>query len=160
LGIWCPDGRNLRIVLFGLDGLQAFTYPEIAGWFKPSPERIFSATAPLAEFQVSAMLQEGTHSIDAGAEFQGIEELLMPTQYGAKSRDDAAAAIYVVYPHAGLVQVLPQRWFTPNRFDVGMQWITRLARDPASHRIIGEAMRFGCFELTDDGCQLAAMIVE
>jgi hypothetical protein len=104
------------------------------------------------------MLKEGTHTIDAPTAFHGVEELLIPTQYGAKTKDDAAAAIYVVYPHAGLVEVLPQHWFTPNQFDVGMQWITRLARDPASHRIIGEAMRFGSFELSDDGGDLAYMI--
>jgi len=158
LGIWCPEGRNLRFVSFELDGLKTFAYEEIAGWFKPSPERVYSSTAPLAEFAVSAMLKEGTHTIDAPAEFHGVEELLIPTQYGGKTKDDAAAAIYVVYPHAGLVEVLPQRWFTPNQFDVGMQWIARLARDPVSHRIIGEAMRFGSFELSDDGRELAYMI--
>ncbi len=158
LGIWCPDGRNLRFILFDLDSLKPFEYEEIAGWFKPSPERIFSAAPPIAEFSVTAMLTEGTHPVQAPAEFQNVEELLVPTQYGAKTKDDAAAAIYVVYPHAGLVEVLPQRWFTPSQFDVGMQWITRLARDPISHRIIGEAMRFGSFELTEDGRDLAYMI--
>ena len=90
--------------------------------------------------------------------FKASKSCSYPTQYGAKTKDDAAAAIYVVYPHAGLVEVFPQRWFTPNQFDVGMQWITRLTRDPVSHRIIGEAMRFGSFELSDDGCELAHMI--
>jgi hypothetical protein len=148
----------MRFVLFDLDTLESFDYAEIAGWFKPSPERIFSATSPLAEFSVSAMLKEGTHPIEVPAEFQSVEELLVPTQYGAKTKDDAAAAVYVVYPHAGLVEVLPQRWFTPSQFDVGMQWITRLARDPQTHRIVGEAMRFGSFELTEDGTDLAYMM--
>ena len=122
--------------------LKPFDYEEIAGWFKPSPERIFSATPPLAEFSVSAMLKEGTHPIEVPAEFHGVEEVLIPAQYGAKTKDDAAAAIYVVYPHAGLVEVLPQRWFTPSQFDVGMQWITRLARDPVSapHHRRGHAL--------------------
>src|SRR5262249_10281790 len=150
----------LRFVLFELDALKTFGYEEIAGWFKPSPERIYSATPPLVEFGISAKLTQGTHAIAAPVEFQSIEELLIPTSYGAKSADDAAAAIYVVYPHASLAEVLPQRWFTRTQFDVGMQWITRLARDPASGRIIGEAMRFGSFELTEDGCDLAAMIEE
>jgi hypothetical protein len=160
LGIWCPDGRDLRFVLFELEALKTFQYEEIAGWFKPSPERIYSATPPLTEFAVSAMLKEGTHPIEVPVELQSVEELLIPAQYGAKTKDDAAAAVYVVYPHAGLVEVLPQRWFTPNQFDVGMQWITRLARDPVSHHIIGEAMRFGSFELTEDGRELSAMIEE
>ncbi len=67
LGIWCPDGRNLRFALFDLDALKTFGYEEIAGWFKPSPERIYSATAPRAEFSVSAMLKAGAHPIDAPA---------------------------------------------------------------------------------------------
>ena len=40
---------------------------------------------------------------------------------------------------------------TPNQYDVGRQWIARVARDPESHRILGEAVRVGNFELSEDG---------
>jgi hypothetical protein len=158
LGLWCPEGRNLRFVLFELDQLKMFSYEEVAGWFKQSNERIYSATAPLAEFEISAMLAEGTHPIAVPPEFQGIKELLLTTPYKAMTKDDPAVAIYVVYPHAGLVEVLPQRWFTANQFDIGPQWITKIVRDPVSGRIVGHAMRVGSFELSENGCDLAAMI--
>ena len=59
LGIWCPEGRSIRITCFDPDQLKAFDLIEIAGWFKPSSERIYSAAAPLAEFEVPLGLARG-----------------------------------------------------------------------------------------------------
>ena len=63
--------------------------------------------------------------------------------------------MYVAYPQAGVVEVLPQRWFTAKDFDVGPQWISRVTRDPETHRLVGEGVRIGGFELTEDGCDIA-----
>ena len=41
LGIWCPEGRNLRFAAFEPDQLKAFDLAEIAGWFKQSSDRIY-----------------------------------------------------------------------------------------------------------------------
>jgi hypothetical protein len=60
----------------------------------------------------------------------------------------------VLYPHAGLVEVLPQRWFTASQYQVGKQWISRAARDSESHRIFGECFGAGIFLLQEDGCRL------
>ena len=158
LGIWCPEGRHIRFVLFELAQFKTFSYDDIVGWFKPSNERIYCATAPIAEFEIPSVLPPGTQPIRVPAGFQDVKELLIATSYPAKTKDGPAAAVYVVYPHAGLVEVLPQRWFTARQYDVGMQWITRVTRDPSTHRIIGEGFRIGNFELTDDGCEIAAMI--
>jgi len=49
LGIWCPEGRNIRLVCFEPDQLKAFDFAEIAGWFKQSSDRIYAATAPLPD---------------------------------------------------------------------------------------------------------------
>jgi hypothetical protein len=56
------------------------------------------------------------------------------------------------------VQVLPQPWFNSTQFDVGKQWITRIARDPVTHRIIGDGFRIPGFCLTEDGRQLEAWL--
>ena len=85
-----------------------------------------------------------------------LDELIIPTSYPAKGPDDPAFALYVVYPHAALVEVLPQRWFTASQYQVGKQWITRAARDPESHRIFGECFGTGTFLLEEDGCRLEA----
>ena len=154
LGIWCPEGRSIRLTCFDPDTLKGFDLAELAGWFKQSGDRIYSHTAPVAEFEVRIELGPGTHKVDVPAEFATVEELIIPTSYKAMSSDDPAFALFVLYPHAGLVEVLPQKWFTAAQYRVGQQWITRAARDPESHRIVGECHGAGTFLLDEDGCRL------
>jgi hypothetical protein len=77
------------------------------------------------------------HKIAVPSELATVDELIVPTSYKAMSNDDPAFALFVFYPQAGLVEVLPQKWFTAAQYRVGQQWITRAARDPESHRIVG-----------------------
>jgi hypothetical protein len=154
-GVWCPQGKYIRMAIFDAEQLKSFEFEAVAGWFKQSTERIYSATAPVADFEFDGMLPQGTHSIEFPEEFRGIDEMQLVSSYPAKSKDDPHAAVYVVYPNAGLVEVLPQRWFTANEFEIGYQWISRVTRDPVSHKLVGEGVRIGGFELTEDGCQLA-----
>jgi hypothetical protein len=154
LGIWCPEGRSIRLTCFHPATLKSFDLAEIAGWFKQSGERIYAATEPVAEFEVPLALDPGMHKIDVPPELAGVEELIVPTSYKAMSQDDAAFALFVFYLHAGLVDVLPQQWFTAAQYQVGKQWITRAARDPESHRIVGECFGTGTFLLEEDGRHL------
>jgi len=158
LGIWCPEPNELRVLCFDPNQLAAFPFTEIAGWFKRSNDRLYATTAPLAEIELSSKLQPGMQKIEIPEPFRDLDELLLISSYAAKTKDEPAAAILVLYPHAGLVEVLPQKWFTASRFEVGPQWISRVARDPATHRIVGEGVRIGTFELTDDGCDIANWI--
>jgi hypothetical protein len=158
LGIWCPEPNALRIMCFDPDQLAEFSFAEIVGWFKQSNDKVYAVTPPLAEIEVSTRLPEGTHKLEIPEDLRSLDELLLVGSRPAKNRDDAAANIYVLYPQAGLVQVLPQRWFTAGQYDVGRQWIARLARDPATQRIIGEGVRMGKFELSEDGCNVASWI--
>jgi hypothetical protein len=155
LGIWCPEGRSIRLTCFDPDQLKAFDLAEVAGWFKPSADRIYSATSPLADFEVALNLEPGTHKIAVPPELATIDELIVPTSYKALSRDDPAFALFALYLQAGLVEVLPQKWFTASQYEVGRQWISRVARDPESHRIFGECFGVGTFLLEDDGRSLA-----
>jgi hypothetical protein len=158
LGIWCPEGRSIRLTCFDPDQLKAFDPAEIAGWFKQSPERIYAGTAPLADFEIPLGLESGLHKIEVPAELRSVDELIVPTSYPAKTNDDPAFALYVFYLQAGLVEVLPQRWFTASQYEVGKQWIPRAARDPESHRIFGECFGVGNFLLEEDGCRLGQWI--
>ncbi|MBZ5573399.1 MAG: hypothetical protein LAO09_16145 [Acidobacteriia bacterium] len=153
LGVWCPEGRSIRVVCFDLEQLKAFDPAEIAGWFKQSSERIYAATTPISEFELPP-LKESTHNIEVPLEFQTVDELIIPTSYPAMDDNAPAFALYVVYLRAGLVEVLPQKWFTRSQYDVGPKWITRAARDPESHRIAGECFGVGIFLLEEDGCRL------
>jgi hypothetical protein len=154
LGVWCPEGRNLRLACFDPDTLKAFDFAEVAGWFKRSTDRIYAATSPIADIEVPLDLASGTHSIEVPPELRSVEELIAPTSYKAMAEDDPAFALFVFYLHAGLVEILPQRWFTRAQYEVGRQWITRATRDPESHRIIGECFGAGTFVLQEDGCRL------
>ncbi len=158
LGVWCPEGRNLRLVCFDPDQLKAFDVAEVAGWFKQSSERIYSRTAPIADFEVPLSLRAGTHKIEVPAEFATIDELIVPTSYRAMNPDDPAFALFVFYLQAGLVEVLPQKWFTAAQYTVGQQWITRAARDPESGRIVGECFGVGTFLLEADGVRLSEWV--
>lgn len=158
LGIWCPEGRSLRFTCFDPDSLKAFDLAEIAGWFKQTNERIYAATPPVAEFEVPVSLPGGMHKVDVPAELATVEELIVPTSYKAMTSDDPAFALLAVYPHAGLVEVLPQKWFTAAQYDVGRNWIPRAVRDPESHRIVGECFGVGTFLLEEDGSSLQQWI--
>jgi len=158
LGVWCPEGRSIRLTCFEPDQLKAFDVSEVAGWFKQSSERIYSATTPLADFETPVSLPAGTHKIDVPSELRSVDELIVPTSYKAMSNDDPEFALFVFYLQAGLVEVLPQRWFTTAQYRVGQQWITRAVRDPESHRIVGECFGVGSFLLEEDGCHLADWI--
>jgi hypothetical protein len=159
-GVWCPEGRNLRFAAFDPDSLKAFDFQEIAGWFKKSSERMYAATAPIAEFSVPITITAGTHEFKFPEEFQGVTELLAVTALPSTAADEASAAVFVLYPHAGLVEVLPQKWFTPRLFKLGQQWISRVARDTESHRILGECVRAGMFELNDDGTEILRWVTK
>jgi hypothetical protein len=159
LGIWCPEGRNIRLACFDPDQLKAFDLAEVAGWFKQSADRIYSLTAPLSDLEVPVSSEPGMHKIEVPAQLASVDELIVPTSYKAMSNDDPAFALFVFYLQAGLVEVLPQRWFTTAQYRVGQQWISRAARDAESHRIFGECFGVGTFLLEDDGRRLAEWIV-
>ena len=155
IGIWCPEGRNLRLACFDPDQLKSFELGELAGWFKPSADRMYAATSPVSELEVPLSLAAGMHTIEVPKELAAVDELIVPTSYKAMSNDEPAFALFVFYLQAGLVEVLPQKWFTAAQYEVGKQWITRAARDAASHRLFGECFGKGAFLLEEDGCRLA-----
>ena len=55
----------------------------------------------------------------------------------------------------GEVEVLPQKWFTGDAFDLGYQWITRVVRDSRTGRLVGDGIRISDFVLAADGMTLA-----
>lgn len=158
LGIWCPEGRNIRFACFDLDQLKPFDLSEIAGWFKQSADRIYAATSPTADFEIPIQRSPGFQKIDVPEAFREADELIVPTSYPRKRDDDPAMALYVFNLKAGSLEVLPQKWFTAAQYDIGYRWISRAARDPESKRIFGECFGVGAFLLEEDGCRLAEWI--
>ena len=160
LGIWCPEGRNLRLACFEPAALESFGLDEVAGWFKSSSERIYAVTPPVSEFEVPVSLESGLNPIEVPAVFQTVDELIAPTSYPARTKSEPLMCLYVFYLQAGLLEVLPQNWFTAETRNLGMEWITRAARDPESHLIFGDGVRIGSFLLETDGRTLATWLDE
>jgi hypothetical protein len=159
VGLWCPEGRSMiRLLAFDPEKLQPFVFEEIVGWFKNSSDRVYAKTEPLAEFEFSAELPEGTWEIQFPPEFASIKEFALTAARKVISDQDPACSVFVVYPQAGLVQVLPQPWFHAGEYEVGKQWITRVTRDPVSHRIIGDGFRIPAFCLDEDGKSVASWL--
>lgn len=154
LGVWCPEGRDLRLLCFYPDDLVPFSLMEVVGWFKLSDERVYSAAEPVAEFEVPSALPEGKHDLPVPTQFRTLEEILLVGFYPGTEANQAKFAIYLVRPKEGTVEVLPQHWFNAEDYKVGPQWIARVARDPESHRLLGEAVRVGSFQLSADGRQV------
>lgn len=159
LGVWSPEGRRMiRLVSFDPKTLKPFPLEEIAGWFKGSGDRMYSTVEPVGDFELSADLPDGMHEIQFPTEFHGIEELPISAGLRSGSEHGVSYAVYVLYPHAGLVQVLPQEWLSGDKFDGGYQWITRLTRDPVTHRLIGDGIRIDPFCLSEDGKNLESLL--
>ncbi len=161
LGVWCPEAAAavagqpyIRLLCFDPETLESFPLEDVAGWFKQSNERVYSATAPVAEFEISSGLGAGEHALAVPEEFRKAGELLIVSPLPAASKNDPACAIVVLDARSGRAQVLPQGWFTAAQFDTGYQWITRVARDPMTGRMVGEGIRMKRFELAEDGCTL------
>ena len=151
LGVWCNEHRYVRVMAFDLDALAAFPLADIAGWFNRSQERVYAKTAPVAELELPWTLAPGTHKIEVPAAFAGIDELLMISSYPAAGKQDPALAIFSLKPSASTVEILPQRWYTAADYELGRQWVTRIARDPATGRIVGEGVQIKPFELDESG---------
>ena len=80
-----------------------------------------------------------------------IDEMLLLVPTPTSNDHDPALAIYAWEPASGRVTVFPQRWFTAATHDLGYEWVTQVARNPKSGRIVGAGIRLGAFELEEDG---------
>jgi len=87
---------------------------------------------PLAEMDIPLTLEEGFHTL-CFRRVVSLEELLMAVPYAGRTLPMLSLN---VNPQSGEVQVMPQKWFIPNKFDPSYQWITRIVRDPENGKII------------------------
>jgi hypothetical protein len=154
--VWRPERRALRISIFEIAELSAL--PEDA-WPTEQPRgaerRVVSRTSPVEEIVIPEGLGAGTHRHDRYRSHfaDDLDEVLLLGD--GPSGSPAATSIYAWRPGEGQVEVLPQDWFTDDDFDLGYEWITRVARDPRSGRIVGDGARIADFVLAEDGRTLA-----
>jgi len=152
LGVWCPEGRSIRLTVFDPDKLQPFDLAEIAGWFKQSSDRIYFQD-PTDRGVRGASYSWPWNAQDQPPTGTGLQsnELIVPTSYKATSNDDPAFALFVLYLQAGLVEVFAAEMV--HRLAIsGRQTMdfTRVPRPGVSSHL-RECLWRGTFLLEEDG---------
>lgn len=175
LGIWYPVDDGLRVCALDPDALEAIELdavgPDDHATKTILPQRGFRCRAALlGEFLVSMNNEPSNQPINLPAAFSGMRDLVMVGGY-SMAREAACAAIFEIREGSASgsrrLCVFPQKWFTKDDYDLGYQWITRVARHPDGTRFIGDGIRLpgridfrqpGLFVTTDTGCELERWI--
>ena len=155
LGVWFVEKSDVRILCFDPDKMPSFAIEDLPQGFRKSKEAIYTLAVPVASLTIPRSLKEGRHELRFPGELDGVEELFLVVSYGG---EQAAYAIFELHPATGEVIVMPQKWFTSKSFDLGYEWITRVARDPETGILYGDGIRIGIFELSPDGCQITRWV--
>jgi len=153
---------GVEFTILSLDDLQPLTDRRAAVAAMRSSDRpmAFEGGHPVV-FEVPTDIGEGVHAMATPPALRDVPEILVLADYGSVSGnhfDTTFRAIFALDFKAGQVTVLPQRWFNEGNFDFGYQWITRVQREPATGRIVGEGIRIGYFRLDASGTQLEAWL--
>ena len=123
---------------------------------KASGVRFHATGGEICRFAVPTSLPPGVSAMDFPEPVRGIGELLALGP--STSSEGGGLCIFVLRPREGTVEIVPQDWFNRGQFDFGYQWVTRVARDPASGRVVGEGIRLGEFILDASMRQLAGWL--
>ena len=108
---------------------------------------VLSQGGHVAAASFDAQLDPGRHSIQLPFPYSELDELLVLVDPG---RPYSLLHLWILQPSQGVVDVIPQEWFNREEFDIGYEWVTRMARDP-QRRLVGEGIRLGVFMLDQDG---------
>src|SRR5262245_47448997 len=157
LGLRFTEGAQIRVFAIDPDELTCLSAADFAS--NSHNYRSFASKGGvLGQFSIDTNLDPGEHPIELPPPFAGLGNLLIVGPY-AKVQEAACAAIFEIcdgaVPGSRRLRVLPQKWFNQDSNDIGYEWITRVVRDPASGRIVGDGIRLpNAFVLTEDGCRI------
>lgn len=153
-----PDPAKVIFTIIDLDHLSPLADVEaVLSDVRTRKRRLYFEGGNPQTFEFMTSIPEGTHAFSPPENFRDIEELLVLADFGSGGRSDwgrAFRAIFAFDFRAGQVQVMPQTWFNEGGLDYGYQWITRVQRDPATGRIVGEGIRLGNFRLDESGTRV------
>jgi hypothetical protein len=163
--LWHPEGSPagglrseataVRFRVIDADGLVPL--PDVAAAtraMRADGESIAFAAGQIASSRVPTSLPDGRTGFAFASAMQELDELLVlvhSTAGGATSNyaDDMRLRLWIVRPVDGTVDVVPQDWFNHGAYDFDYQWVTRVAREPGTGRIVGEGVRLSPFALDD-----------
>jgi hypothetical protein len=139
--------------------LQPALLPPLAGRIDAALHRMKEQDLPiLFEGQPQAEVRLDTDAaartgIEFPAPLQALDELLVlcGSSYANPSPtwEHSNLALMVARPREGSIALYPQEWFNSGGLDYGYQWVTRVARDPATAYIHGDGIRISPFVLDD-----------
>lgn len=146
------------IQLIRLDKLRRITDLDSRLSQIPEPTHpIFSIEEEFqTNFEFDTALSPGRHALDLPPNFLRVPEIyiISDNPFLPAGRSICSYCIYVVNPDQGTVEVLAQDWFNEGDVDFGYQWITRVAREPTTGRLVGDGIRIDCFVLDETGRNL------
>lgn len=126
---------------------------------------VFSNGGVIASTEIPIALLEGEHTHEFPAAMVAIPEVFVLVDGNVNLRrptrnESVDVRLWVLKPAAAKVQVISQDWFNSGNFDFGYQWVTRVARDPSTGRIVGEGVRLGAFVLDESGRHVERWLIE
>jgi hypothetical protein len=139
--------------------LQPALLPPLADSIDAALDRMKAQDLPiLFEGQPQAEVRLDTDAakrtgINFPAPLHALDELLVlcGSSYAnpSPSWECSNLALMLARPREGSIALYPQDWFNSGGLDYGYQWVTRVARDPATAHIHGEGIRISPFVLDD-----------
>ena len=157
LGVWCPEGRNIRLACFDPDQLKAFDFAEIAGWFKQSSRSHLLGDPACCRFRISHWLRAGMHKIEVPAELAGGRTDRSCQLSGQKQRRSGFCAVCVLSARRiGGSLTAEMVYRQPVSSGKAMDHASSARSE--SQRIFGECFGAGSFLLEEDGCRLERWI--
>jgi hypothetical protein len=146
----------IRLAIFDADQLRPIAEPDAAvKEMALRGARIFHKAGEVACASVLAHEEPGQHPLELPKPFDEIDEILILAHTGWTSgADQTSVALFILRPRDHMLEIYPQDWFNHGKYDFGYQWITRVVRDPANGRIVGDGIRIGAFELDRSNRQL------
>jgi hypothetical protein len=126
---------------------------ELCGAMRRAKASFVASAPPQWELPIPTTVIGERPSLTFPPPLRHIEELLILCHSSAiepsSSAERGNLALLIARPRAGTYEFYPQDWFNNAGLDYSYQWVTRVARDPESHRIHGEGVRISPFVLDD-----------
>jgi hypothetical protein len=156
IGIYTNTDTNGRhshfsVSVLALNRLAAMDIPRLRR--HGSGPHFFAACDPVEHFEFNDGLAAGIHRLPRSRYLRSIPEALI-VAYGPSNEtgnDRPSQSIYSWRPSKGILEVLPQRWFTNRQYDKG---ISVVARHPKTARLWVSGGQSPDCELDESGTQL------
>ena len=167
--IWHPEGggggaentasTSVRFRVFDADELTPITDIDAAvAAMRPTGQIVAHRGREIASAVVPTSIPDGRNHVAFPDALHELNELLVlahSTSGAVQSNyhDQMHLRLWVIRPREGIVDVIPQDWFNNGNFDFGYQWVTRVARDPKTGRIVGEGVRLPAAFILSRNCR-------